>query len=164
MSSHEPTSSVQYGTGLHSLLDHPLVSRDREPVACPGDRHVEEPTLVRVAALVAGGWEAVPRDEPVLYLAGPRGREPLGGHRRDEDDRPLEALGPVHGREVDGVEVEVVLTVEVLVRTLGVVDDVDREVPVVPVASILAADLLALDRGVGPGTRDARTRSRRAAA
>ena len=56
----------------------------------------------------------------------------------------------MHGREVDGVELEVGLAVEALVGALRVVDDVQGEVPVVPRASVLAANLLA--RGIGVGS------------
>src|SRR5258708_32268088 len=35
------------GTGLNALLDHPLVSGDREPIAVPRGRHVEQPAPVR---------------------------------------------------------------------------------------------------------------------
>ena len=55
------------------------------------------------------------------------------------------------GGEVDGVELEVGLAVEALVGALGVVDDVEGEVAVVPVAAVLAADLLARRFGVGSG-------------
>ena len=51
-------------------------------------------------------------------------------------------------REVDGVEREVVLAVEPFVGALGVVDDVQREVAVVPGAAGLAADLLAFRVGI----------------
>ena len=46
--------------------------------------------------------------------------------------------------------VEVGLAVEALVGALRVVDDVEREVPVVPGAAVLAADLLACGVGIGP--------------
>ena len=54
------------------------------------------------------------------------------------------------GREVDRVEREVVLAVEALVGALGVVDDVQREVAVVPGAAALAANLFAFGGGIGP--------------
>ena len=144
------SSSSKYGLGRDALGRHPLVARHRHPVTCSGQGDVEQPPLVGIAPFVAVGGEQLAWHKPVLALAGPRRREAVGGHRRHEHQRPLEALRPVHGGQVDGVELEVRLAVEVLVRTLGVVDDVDRQVAVVPVASVLTADLLAGHVGVGP--------------
>ncbi len=56
----------------------------------------------------------------------------------------------MHRGQIDGVEDEVGLAVEALVGALGVVDDVEAEVAVVPGAAILAADLLAGEVGVRP--------------
>lgn len=133
-------------------LRHPIVPRDRDPVAGPRHSNVEQPALVGVASLVAAGREHAAGHQPILDLARTRRREPGGRHRRDEDRRPFQAFRPMHGGEVDGVELEVLLTIEALVRSLGIVDDVDGEVAVVPVATILAADLLAWGGSVWPGT------------
>ena len=54
-------------------------------------------------------------------------------------------------RQIDRVELEVGLSVEPLVGALRVVDDVQGEVPVVPDAAVLAADLLARRVGIGTG-------------
>ena len=78
--------------------------------------------------------------------------EPVGGHGRDEDGRPFQALGPVDRGEVDRVQHEVGFAVEALVGALGVVDDVDGQVAVVPEAPVLAAELLAGRVRVGPGS------------
>ncbi len=54
-------------------------------------------------------------------------------------------------REVNGVKLVINLTVEALIGALRVVDDVDREVAVVPVAAVLPADLLTGRGGVRAG-------------
>jgi hypothetical protein len=54
--------------------------------------------------------------------------------------------------EVDGVQHEIGFAVESLVGALGVVDDVDSQVAVVPQAPVLTAELLAGSVRVRPGS------------
>ena len=149
-----PARQLRDGTGsARALLRHPLVARERKPVARARHRDVEQPPLVGVASLIARCVETIARQQPVLgrpvCAEGKRSRSQRG----HEHDRPLQALGAVDRGQVDRVQREVVLAVEAFVGPLGVVDDVRREVAVVPGAAVLAADLLALRSGSGRARR-----------
>jgi len=65
----------------------------------------------------------------------------------------------MHGRKVNRVQFEVLFAIEAFVSPLRVVDDMEREVPVVPVTSILAAYLFPSTSASGRARRG-RTRSR----
>jgi hypothetical protein len=55
------------------------------------------------------------------------------------------------GRQIHRIQLHVVLAIEALVGALGVVHDVYGEIAVVPVATVLTADLFAWDGGIGSG-------------
>jgi hypothetical protein len=121
--------------GADSVLGDALVAGTETASRVPGHRHVEQPPLVGVGALVAFRAEQLPRDQLVAGPPGARRGEAAGGQRGHEHHRPLQALGLVDRGQADRVDQQVGLAVEVLVGALGVVGDADGQVQVVPVAS-----------------------------
>ena len=141
---------MRYGEALRVLRVHPAVRRQRHPVARPGERDVEQSALVGVGALVAGDVEARRRDAATPGRCRSARREPPVGQRRQEHDRPLQALGAVDGAERDAVGEQILLAVEVVVAAVRVVDEQEREVLVEPLAADVAADLFARVLVVAP--------------
>ena len=146
------SASRMYGDGLAAFFVDVAMRRQRHPISGPRQRDVEQPALVGVGAFVAGASN-IERGSSQSFA-----REPLGGKRPPVSDgrkttghsRPL---APCTVPSATLSRCEVLLTVEVVVAPVCVVDEQQREVAVEPFVPRCPADLLA---GFSGSRRDRR--------
>ena len=124
--------------------------RQREKLACPGHRYIEEASFVIFGTLVARLVEESCGYAPVASSAGHAAGETAVREGRHKDEGPLKTLGLVDRGQIDGIKIDGLLAFKPFVGTLRPVLHVGSKPAVVGLATISGAPLLAWSIAIGP--------------